>query len=160
MLCLVFSSSFNLKESLATVGEKVCAEVSSCLCQHGFTPFSAEREAVLKGQIQAVASPDNSICKLIGRSGECSALPVGGTGAGGVQGSSSHLVSTVSTLSFQLADYVQGCCLLHEVTMFLIHLLFWKQTKPIVFQILEFKSFWRIILHPVTRSHCLPFLED
>ncbi|NXR56819.1 T11L1 protein, partial [Hippolais icterina] len=57
--------SFNLKESLATMGEKVCAEVNSCLCQHGFTPFSAEREAVLKGQIQAVASPDNSICKLI-----------------------------------------------------------------------------------------------
>lgn len=76
MLCLMFSSSFNLKESLATVGEKVCAEVNSCLSQHGFTPFSAEREAVLKGQIQAVASPDNSICKLIGRSGECSALLV------------------------------------------------------------------------------------
>ncbi|NXD43472.1 T11L1 protein, partial [Copsychus sechellarum] len=57
--------SFNLKESLASVGEKVCAEVNSCLSQHGFTLFSAEREAVLKGQIQAVASPDNSICKLI-----------------------------------------------------------------------------------------------
>ncbi|XP_040415645.1 T-complex protein 11-like protein 1 isoform X1 [Cygnus olor] len=57
--------SFNLKESLATVGEKVCAEVNSCLSQHGFTPFTAEREAVLKGQIQAVANPDNTICKLI-----------------------------------------------------------------------------------------------
>uniref|UniRef100_A0A8D0KY19 T-complex 11 like 1 n=1 Tax=Strix occidentalis caurina TaxID=311401 RepID=A0A8D0KY19_STROC len=57
--------SFNLKESLATIGEKVCAEVNSCLSQHGFTPFSAERETVLKGQIQAVASPDNTICKLI-----------------------------------------------------------------------------------------------
>ncbi|NXT00035.1 T11L1 protein, partial [Jacana jacana] len=57
--------SFNLKESLATIGEKVCAEVNSCLSQHGFTPFSAERETVLKGQIQAVANPDNTICKLI-----------------------------------------------------------------------------------------------
>ncbi|KFQ14599.1 T-complex protein 11-like 1, partial [Leptosomus discolor] len=57
--------SFNLKEALATVGEKVCAEVNSSLSQHGFTPFSAERETVLKGQIQAVASPENTICKLI-----------------------------------------------------------------------------------------------
>lgn len=57
--------SFNLKESLATIGEKVCAEVNSCLSQHGFAPFTAERETVLKGQIQAVANPDNTICKLI-----------------------------------------------------------------------------------------------
>ncbi|NWH59260.1 T11L1 protein, partial [Geococcyx californianus] len=57
--------TFNLKESLATIGEKVCAEVNSCLSQHGFTPFSAESETVLKGQIQAVANPDNAICKLI-----------------------------------------------------------------------------------------------
>ncbi|NXY85270.1 T11L1 protein, partial [Alcedo cyanopectus] len=57
--------SFNLKESLATIGEKVCVEVNSCLAQHGFAPFSAERETVLKGQIQAVASPGNTICKLI-----------------------------------------------------------------------------------------------
>lgn len=57
--------AFNLKESLATIGEKVCAEVNSCLSQHGFTPFTAERETVLKGQIQAVANPDNTICKLI-----------------------------------------------------------------------------------------------
>uniref|UniRef100_A0A8C0FYR5 T-complex 11 like 1 n=1 Tax=Bubo bubo TaxID=30461 RepID=A0A8C0FYR5_BUBBB len=62
---LLSGMSFNLKESLATIGEKVCAEVNSCLSQHGFTPFSAERESVLKGQIQAVASPDNTICKLI-----------------------------------------------------------------------------------------------
>ncbi|KAF1676764.1 T11L1 protein, partial [Pygoscelis papua] len=57
--------SFNLQESLATVGEKVCAEVNSCLSQHGFAPFSAERETGLKGQIQAAANPDNTICKLI-----------------------------------------------------------------------------------------------
>ncbi|XP_060118101.1 T-complex protein 11-like protein 1 [Heteronotia binoei] len=57
--------SFNLTEGLATVSEKVCAEVNSCLSQHGFTPFTLEKENVLKGQIQALASPDNSICKLI-----------------------------------------------------------------------------------------------
>ncbi|XP_010008381.1 PREDICTED: T-complex protein 11-like protein 1 [Nestor notabilis] len=57
--------SFNLKESLAATGEKVCAEVNTCLSQHGFTPLSAERETVLKGQIQAVANSDNTICKLI-----------------------------------------------------------------------------------------------
>ncbi|XP_009954658.1 PREDICTED: T-complex protein 11-like protein 1 [Leptosomus discolor] len=62
---IVLNGSFNLKEALATVGEKVCAEVNSSLSQHGFTPFSAERETVLKGQIQAVASPENTICKLI-----------------------------------------------------------------------------------------------
>uniref|UniRef100_K7FPN4 T-complex 11 like 1 n=1 Tax=Pelodiscus sinensis TaxID=13735 RepID=K7FPN4_PELSI len=57
--------SFNLSESLATVGEKVCAEVNSCLSQHGLTPFTTEREVGLKGQIQALANPDNAICKLI-----------------------------------------------------------------------------------------------
>lgn len=66
----MFSSSFNLKESLATTGEKVCAEVNTCLSQHGFTPLSAERETVLKGQIQAVANLDNTICKLIGMLGQ------------------------------------------------------------------------------------------
>ncbi|KFV98354.1 T-complex protein 11-like 1, partial [Eurypyga helias] len=57
--------SFNLQESLATIGEKVCAEVNSCLSRHGFTPLSAERETGLKGQIQAVADPDNTIRRLI-----------------------------------------------------------------------------------------------
>ncbi|XP_015265213.1 PREDICTED: T-complex protein 11-like protein 1 [Gekko japonicus] len=58
-------SSSNLTEALATISEKVCAEVSGCLSQHGFTPFTLEKETVLKGQIQALANPDNSICKLI-----------------------------------------------------------------------------------------------
>uniref|UniRef100_A0A452H042 T-complex 11 like 1 n=1 Tax=Gopherus agassizii TaxID=38772 RepID=A0A452H042_9SAUR len=57
--------SFNLSESLATVGEKVCAEVNSCLSQHGFTPFTAEKEIALKGQIQTLGNSDNTICKLI-----------------------------------------------------------------------------------------------
>uniref|UniRef100_A0A8C8RPT0 T-complex 11 like 1 n=1 Tax=Pelusios castaneus TaxID=367368 RepID=A0A8C8RPT0_9SAUR len=57
--------SFSLSDSLATTGEKICAEVNSCLSQHGFTPFTTEKEIVLKGQIQALANPDNTICKLI-----------------------------------------------------------------------------------------------
>ncbi|XP_053139537.1 T-complex protein 11-like protein 1 [Hemicordylus capensis] len=57
--------SFNLSEALATTSEKICAEVNTCLSEHGFTPFTLEKETVLKGQIQAVANPDNTICKLI-----------------------------------------------------------------------------------------------
>ncbi|XP_066494189.1 T-complex protein 11-like protein 1 [Tiliqua scincoides] len=57
--------SFNLSEALATVSEKVCAEVNSCLSEHGFTPFTPEKETVLKRQIQTVANPDNTVCKLI-----------------------------------------------------------------------------------------------
>ncbi|XP_074853732.1 T-complex protein 11-like protein 1 [Carettochelys insculpta] len=57
--------SFNLSESLSTVGEMICAEISSCLSQHGSTPFPPQRGAALKGQIQALANPDNTVCKLI-----------------------------------------------------------------------------------------------
>ncbi|XP_054828110.1 T-complex protein 11-like protein 1 isoform X2 [Eublepharis macularius] len=57
--------SFNLTEALATISEKVCAEVNGCLSEHAFTPFTPEKETVVKGQIQAVANPDNSLCKLI-----------------------------------------------------------------------------------------------
>lgn len=66
-LILTFvSSSFNLSETLAVISEKICAEVNSCLSQHGFTPFTPEKVIVLKGQIQALANPDNAVCKLIG----------------------------------------------------------------------------------------------
>uniref|UniRef100_A0A8C5RMR7 T-complex 11 like 1 n=1 Tax=Laticauda laticaudata TaxID=8630 RepID=A0A8C5RMR7_LATLA len=57
--------SFNLDETLAVISEKICAEVNSCLSQHGFTPFTSEKVIVLKGQIQALANPDNAICTLI-----------------------------------------------------------------------------------------------
>ncbi|KAM8807396.1 T-complex protein 11-like protein 1 [Eudromia elegans] len=57
--------SFNVRESLATVGEKVCAELNSCLAQHGFAPLAPDRETGLKGQIQAAANADNAICSLI-----------------------------------------------------------------------------------------------
>lgn len=67
LILLIFvSSSFNLDETLAVISEKICAEVNSCLSQHGFTPFTSEKVIVLKGQIQALANPDNAVCKLIG----------------------------------------------------------------------------------------------
>lgn len=57
--------SFHLKDALTTIGEKVCVEVSSCLSLCGFTPFSTDKETVLKGQIRAVASPDNPIRRIM-----------------------------------------------------------------------------------------------
>ncbi|XP_058995119.1 T-complex protein 11-like protein 1 isoform X1 [Mustela lutreola] len=57
--------SFQLKDALTTIGEKVCLEVSSCLALCGLTPFTTEKEAVLKGQIQAVASPDDPIRRIM-----------------------------------------------------------------------------------------------
>lgn len=72
-LCLLFSllcsSSLHLKDALTAVGEKVCLEVSSCLVLCGLTPFTTEKETVLKGQIQAVASPDDPIRRIIGMFG-------------------------------------------------------------------------------------------
>ncbi|KAF6334445.1 t-complex 11 like 1 [Rhinolophus ferrumequinum] len=57
--------SFRLKDALTTIGEKVCLEVSNCLSQCGFTPFTMDKEIVLKGQIQAVASPDDPIRRIM-----------------------------------------------------------------------------------------------
>lgn len=68
LLSLFYSSSFHLKDALTTIGEKVCLEVSSCLSLCGFTPFTTDKETVLKGQIRAVASPDNPIRRIMGTS--------------------------------------------------------------------------------------------
>ncbi|KAM6159294.1 T-complex protein 11-like protein 1 [Rhynchocyon petersi] len=57
--------SFHLKDALTDIGEKVFVEVSSCLSLYGFSPFTTEKEMVLKGQIQAVASPDNPIRRIM-----------------------------------------------------------------------------------------------
>ncbi|XP_042298730.1 T-complex protein 11-like protein 1 isoform X1 [Sceloporus undulatus] len=57
--------SFNLYEALAVISEKICAEVNSTLSQHGYTPFTLEKETALKGQVQALANPNNTVCKLI-----------------------------------------------------------------------------------------------
>ncbi|XP_064423308.1 T-complex protein 11-like protein 1 isoform X2 [Latimeria chalumnae] len=69
------SPSFSLDEALATLSEKICEEVKNCLSQHGFTPFSADKEQGLKGQIMAVAKPDNSIRKVLALT-QLKSLPV------------------------------------------------------------------------------------
>ncbi|CAB1322860.1 unnamed protein product [Coregonus sp. 'balchen'] len=57
--------SFCAEEALATIGERMCVELSGCLSEHGFSTFSTNRQSILKGQISAVTLPDNTICKLI-----------------------------------------------------------------------------------------------
>ena len=42
--------------------------MSSCLSLCGLSPLTTDKEAVLKGQIQAVASPDNPIRRIVGTS--------------------------------------------------------------------------------------------
>lgn len=57
--------SFHLEDALTSIGEKVCLEVSSCLSLCGSSPFSISKETVLKGQIQALASPDDPIRRIM-----------------------------------------------------------------------------------------------
>uniref|UniRef100_A0A8C5Y2L7 T-complex 11 like 1 n=1 Tax=Microcebus murinus TaxID=30608 RepID=A0A8C5Y2L7_MICMU len=57
--------SFHLKEALTAVGEKVCLEVSSCLSLCGSCPLTTDKETVLKGQIQAIASADDPIRRIM-----------------------------------------------------------------------------------------------
>ena len=59
--------SFSAHEALATIGEKLCVELSQCLSQHGYSPFSADRKSILKGQISATIHPDNTVRKLMGK---------------------------------------------------------------------------------------------
>ncbi|MED6241046.1 hypothetical protein ATANTOWER_020102 [Ataeniobius toweri] len=65
MLAEMHMPSFSMQEALATIGEKLCVELSHCLSQHGFSSFSAERETTLKGQISAIIQPDNTVRKLM-----------------------------------------------------------------------------------------------
>lgn len=59
---------------MTSVSEQICVEVNKCLSQHGFSLLPTEKEAVLKGQIQAISSLDNSVRKLIGKNIHCNAL--------------------------------------------------------------------------------------
>ncbi len=59
--------SFNAQEALATIGEKLCVELSQCLSQHGYSPFSADRKSTLRGQISAIVHADNTVRKLMGK---------------------------------------------------------------------------------------------
>ncbi|KAK2841851.1 hypothetical protein Q5P01_012051 [Channa striata] len=65
MLADMHAPSFNAQEALATIGEKLCVELSQCLSQHGYSPFSADRKNTLKGQILATTQPDNTVRKLM-----------------------------------------------------------------------------------------------
>ncbi len=59
--------SFKADETFAAVAEKLCVELRGCLSQHGFSPFSSDKENTLKGQIVAAKSADNPIRKVIGK---------------------------------------------------------------------------------------------
>nr|XP_040019236.1 T-complex protein 11-like protein 1 [Gasterosteus aculeatus aculeatus] len=59
------AASFNAPEALATVGEKLCVELSECLSRHGYSPFTAVRRSALTGQISAIIQPDNSVRQLM-----------------------------------------------------------------------------------------------
>lgn len=52
---------------MATIGEKLCVELSQCLSQHGYSPFAADRKGPLRGQISAIMQPDNTVRKLMGK---------------------------------------------------------------------------------------------
>ncbi|XP_019960898.2 T-complex protein 11-like protein 1 [Paralichthys olivaceus] len=65
MLTDMHKESFSAQEALATIGEKLCVELSQCLSQHGYSPFSADRKSILKGQISATIQPDNTVRKLM-----------------------------------------------------------------------------------------------
>lgn len=65
MLADMHTPTFSAEEALATIGEKLCVELSQCLSQHGYSPLSADRKSALKGQISATVQPDNTVRKLM-----------------------------------------------------------------------------------------------
>ncbi|XP_036962247.1 T-complex protein 11-like protein 1 isoform X2 [Acanthopagrus latus] len=65
LLADMHTPSFSAQEALATIGEKLCVELSQCLGQHGYSPFSADRKSTLMGQISATIQPDNTVRKLM-----------------------------------------------------------------------------------------------
>uniref|UniRef100_UPI0037E7FD3B T-complex protein 11-like protein 1 isoform X1 n=1 Tax=Semicossyphus pulcher TaxID=241346 RepID=UPI0037E7FD3B len=65
MLANMHTPSFIVQEALATIGEKLCVDLSQCLSQHGYSPFYAEQQNTLRGQISAIIQPDNIVHKLI-----------------------------------------------------------------------------------------------
>ncbi|XP_062052318.1 T-complex protein 11-like protein 1 isoform X1 [Lepus europaeus] len=57
--------SFQLRDALTTIGEKVCLEVSRCLALCGAAPCTPDKETALKGHIQALASADEPVRRLM-----------------------------------------------------------------------------------------------
>ncbi|KAM6972932.1 T-complex protein 11-like protein 1 [Aplochiton taeniatus] len=65
LLADMHTPSFRADEALEMVGERMCVELTKCLSQHGFPPFTGNKERILKGQISAVTFQDNSVRKLM-----------------------------------------------------------------------------------------------
>ncbi|KAM7003153.1 T-complex protein 11-like protein 1 [Tautogolabrus adspersus] len=65
ILANIGTPSFSVQEALATIGEKLCVDLTQCLSQHGYAPFSAEQQNTFRGQISATIQPDNTVRKLI-----------------------------------------------------------------------------------------------
>lgn len=65
MLADMHTPSFSVQEALATIGEKLCVDLSQCLSQHGYPPLSAEQQNTVRGQISATVQPDNTVRKLM-----------------------------------------------------------------------------------------------
>lgn len=56
-----------LPETMAGVAEQVSKEVNRSLAERGFPPMREEQQQLLKGQIVAVAEPDNAIYRLMSK---------------------------------------------------------------------------------------------
>uniref|UniRef100_A0AAV2L372 non-specific serine/threonine protein kinase n=1 Tax=Knipowitschia caucasica TaxID=637954 RepID=A0AAV2L372_KNICA len=65
MLADMHSSTFSAQDALSSIGEKLCVELNDCLSQHGYSQYSTDTKATLKGQINAAILPDNAVRKLI-----------------------------------------------------------------------------------------------
>nr|XP_061813350.1 T-complex protein 11-like protein 1 [Nerophis lumbriciformis] len=65
MLADMHTPSFNLQETLLTMGEKLCLELNQCLKQHGYATLSTDQKDTLMGQISATIQPDNTVRRLM-----------------------------------------------------------------------------------------------
>jgi hypothetical protein len=64
----VFVGSFSkLPETMTGVAEQVSKEVNKSLADRGFPPMREEQQQLLKGQIVAIAEPDNAIYRLMSK---------------------------------------------------------------------------------------------
>ncbi|KAL8606787.1 hypothetical protein ACOMHN_049616 [Nucella lapillus] len=62
---LLEDENIDVKEALVGVAEQVQKDVNECLQQHGFAPMEDHTCQTLKGQITDLATPDNSVIKLM-----------------------------------------------------------------------------------------------
>ena len=55
----------NVRDVMPSVSAQVNKEVCQCLRQHGFSTLTQDREDLLKGQVEGVASPDHPVTKIV-----------------------------------------------------------------------------------------------